>query len=161
MSLFNTVRLTARNVVGQFIKGRWVEGTPMDFSIIGSVSPVTPETLQSLLEGQRVTAGIRIITAVSQPHLTAGSVEDEKTGSLVVYDSQYWRVIKKSIWQNGILPSLDYIAIKYKELQQPEQLPLATTEPVEGGAPIVAPASVYDGGGPDTEFDTTYDGGTP
>lgn len=163
MSLFNTVSLTARDVEGQYIDGRWVDGTPHDFSIIGSVSPVTAETMQALTEGQRVTAGIRIITATSQPHLTAGSVEDEQTGSLVLYDNYFWRVIQKSKWQNGILPSIDYVAIRYKELQHPQTLPYGTTQPAEGGAPVVAPTNVYDGGAPDSTFDEAeiYDGGTP
>ncbi len=116
MSLFNSKPIIAKRAsAGEWVKGRWVEGSnPSTFSISGSIQPTTGDKLQTLLEGKRIQGIIEIITGTE---LQATDPITQTTGDIVTssIDGLDYEVIQVLSWQNGILPHYECIAIREKE----------------------------------------------
>jgi hypothetical protein len=114
MSLFKSAEIPVkRPSAGDYINGRWKEGAnPEYFTVFGSIQPDSGETVQSLLEGKRVSSIYRIFTDVK---LQEADPLNKVTGDIVKINGQDYEVIQVQSWQNGLIPHYESVVIREKE----------------------------------------------
>jgi hypothetical protein len=116
MSLFNSQTFKIRRKAAGFInsKGRWEDGLDEDpIYATGTAQPTQGLAVKNMLEGKRISGLIEIITSSDL------QVADPKTligGDEIEYDGEYWAIIYKAKWGNGILDHNEYIIAKPREL---------------------------------------------
>ena len=81
--------IVERSGVGSYINGCWQEPPPIEETILGVVQNATPEDLLALEEGQRTEEAIKIHTT---SELFSASERTQKTGDVILYNGEEWRV---------------------------------------------------------------------
>ena len=79
--------VTGKRTPGEYVLGRWVDGTAVDLSFSGVVQNADPDDLVVLSEGNREREAIKIHTVFRLLPQTDG-----QTGDIVYYDDDEWLV---------------------------------------------------------------------
>jgi hypothetical protein len=105
MSSFRHAVKCYRPQGGERVDGRWVEGTPKEFTVQASVQPMTGKELESLPEGRRKRAAFKLFTNSAlrtvneeNPDLVLLETAANTDGVAEVYD-----VISVAPWRNGVI----------------------------------------------------------
>lgn len=80
--------LTGFRTTGSYVNGRWVDGTPSNFSFQGVVQNASPDDLQVLPEGNRSDEVIKIHTLYD----LVCNISDDTKSDLVNYNGTQYRV---------------------------------------------------------------------
>lgn len=95
---FNQTITGTRPATGSYVDGVWTAGADAALSIEASVNPSTAQELQLLPEGRRTDGAYTLCT---ETEVLEGDV-------FSIYGDDH-EVIRRQVWQNGILPH--YLAI--------------------------------------------------
>jgi hypothetical protein len=96
---------------GSRVDGKWVEGTPKEFTIEASVQPLSGKELENLPEGRRKRAAFKLFTDTSlrtvnqeNPDLVRLESASQTQGTEEVYE-----VITVAHWNNAVLPHYEIV----------------------------------------------------
>lgn len=103
---FNQVVTGERRAAGSYVSGVWVEGAVAALSIGASVQPASQNELKLLPQG-RIEAGAYSLR----------SKTEILEGDIFVIGGERHEVIRRQIWQNGVLPH--YLGIAVREIKTP------------------------------------------
>lgn len=103
---FNQTVSGERKTAGAYVDGVWADGVPAPISIATSVQPASENELKLLPQGRREGGAYAL-----------RSKTEILEGDIFLIGGDRHEVIKRQIWQNGVLPH--YLGIAVKELKTP------------------------------------------
>lgn len=102
--------ITIRQLTGgQFINGRYVEGSESEITIRASIQPlksVNENVMMILPEGRRMSRAYRVYTSTELNSL------DSENPDKAVIDNEEYEILQDNIWQNNIINHYRYIFVK-------------------------------------------------
>ena len=118
MSLFRSTELTKISfTAGEFVKGRWVEGTETRTEFSGTWQPASGQDLQKLPEGKRSDETFKCFAPI-EIAFTAADADSGISGDRIEIDGKRYEVILAAPWNNGLLPHWELLCKKEKEGEQ-------------------------------------------
>ena len=103
---FNQVVMGERRAAGSYVAGVWVDGAVSVLSIDASVQPASQNELKLLPEGRREGGAYSL-----------RSQSEILDGDIFLIGGDRHEVVKRQIWQNGVLPH--YLGIAVREIKTP------------------------------------------
>jgi hypothetical protein len=117
MSLFKSVKMNQKTFApGQYVKGRWVEGPPIEMEFWGTCQPANGQTLQLLPEGKRNSEVVKVFAPITM-QFTAASPEEQRSGDRIIWQGKEFEVQVAAKWDNGLLPHWEIVCTREKEGQ--------------------------------------------
>lgn len=101
MSLFRQAVTGERLGVGSYVSGLWVPATPTALTIQASIQPASENDLKLLPEG-RCEDGAYALRSASE--ILAGDV--------YIIGGERHEIIKRQVWQNGVIPHYLGVAVR-------------------------------------------------
>lgn len=86
--------------------GRY-EPTEIPATFLGNVQPVTGKEAESLNIGKENEGLVKIYTGT---RLNVSSEKTNKSGDIVIWEGQQWKIVDEKVYQNGLLSHYRYIA---------------------------------------------------
>lgn len=94
---------------GEYIKGKWVDGSNQEIELEGNVQPMRGHELLTLPESDRTKDVIKVYTVESLKTL------DERTktkADLVIWNDLVYQIVKTMTYQMGVLNHTKSIAVR-------------------------------------------------
>ena len=113
MSLISATQ-TYSYKTGKYIRGKWIETNPEDFTFEGSIQPLNFRDINSLPSGRQDTGRIKAYSFTELP--VAKEVEeideDEEvdSGAMIKWQGYLWEVTAIDPFQMGLISHYRYIA---------------------------------------------------
>ncbi len=120
MTLLGTVPLTVtRQAAGSYVDGEWVDGGggPSTFTVVGSVQPISPELLDMLPEGARVSARFVVYVEASEPDVYTVDVGGQVRPDRIEYQGRDYMVQSVGDWTSHVtgIPYREYTMLAVGE----------------------------------------------
>ena len=103
---FNTQVSGTRKSSGQYVDGVWVPTNGSSLSIAASIQPASENELKLLPQGRREGGAYAL-----------RSKSEIKEGDVFTLYGDAHEVVKRQVWQNGVLPH--YLGVAVRELKTP------------------------------------------
>lgn len=107
-SAFRRPLVANRKPMGTYVNGVWTEEAGLDFTILASVQPATPEDLQSLPENRRTFTAYRIYTDV----IMLSALEGVRNPDTVTINGEQYEISQVAMWQNGVINHYRCLAVR-------------------------------------------------
>jgi hypothetical protein len=115
MSLFKNVPLTRRGKTGgDYVRGQWVPGEPIDTVFLGTWQPVSGKALELLPEGKRSHEVYKCFAPIEMD-FTAADAHTEAEADSVIWQGKEYEVTTAARWDNGLLPHWELLCTRPKE----------------------------------------------
>jgi hypothetical protein len=115
MSFFPKVSLIRRRYSGgEYVKGQWHKGTPVDAPFKSSWQPVTGKALEMLPEGKRSGEVYKAFPDMSLD-FTSADAHAGVAADIVVWNGKEYEVTVAALWNNGLIPHWEIVCTRPKE----------------------------------------------
>lgn len=115
MSLFKTVILVKISQgVGEYVRGKWVEGEGVKTSFQGTWQPASGKQLELLPEGKRDGETYVCYAPIGIEFTTSDPVSGKGCDYVEINDRKF-QVVRVSKWNNGVLPHNELLCVAVKE----------------------------------------------
>ena len=104
-----------RQCAGDWVNGRWVDGTEVRLPIEANVQPLKGHELQNLPESERSKASIKVYCVE-----TLNTVEEvgQTKADIVVWEGKRWQAIRTMTYKMGVLDHTKTICYRLPETPQ-------------------------------------------
>lgn len=96
--------------------GRYVDGTLVLKSFLGTIQPMTSKELMTFPEGERDQGIVKVYSDRRLPVSEQGEIG---IGALVVFGDERYRCRKESIYSSGLISHFKYVAYKVRDVVEP------------------------------------------
>ena len=98
--LFGNLQTIYRHVPGSYVRGRWIEGTHTEISVVASVQPLADRDVISLPAGKRAEDSVKIYC---ESPIYAVDEKLQREADRLQWMGNTYECVAVEPWQNGII----------------------------------------------------------
>jgi hypothetical protein len=102
MSLLRNMHLTKRSIGGEYVKGQWKQGVPVDTSFMGTAQPASGRVLELLPSGKRNFETITVFAPV-ELEFTPADEQAQVSGDIIIWEGRHYEIISARPWKAGLI----------------------------------------------------------
>ena len=110
MSLFKTVTMSIKGVIGSYVNGKWRRTETTGTTFKGTFQPLSGKDADFLPEGRRAGASFRVYS-----DLNFDTVTTTENPDLIVVNNVKYEIVAKLTWQNTLINHYKYIVQEVTE----------------------------------------------